>query len=298
MATLRSSTFTTIGDVCVSTAYAELFATHGLASLDALMSYEACDRLDKPGLPRWRERLLMELSSSNHRKVTLYLKRYRSPPARAQRHRIIHGSARHGTGWMEWYWMSRLAEDGVATVKPVAFAESMRRGRELASVVVTEAAPGQSLESWAHRRITPCGRRLVESLAHFVKKFHQLGYVHRDLYLSHIFIHEAADPSQQFCLIDLQRVMRPTWRRRRWVIKDLASLNYSSPKRIATVADRIRFLHHYLGVTRLGPKGKRLARRVAAKTHRIARHDRRGHERFRQEKIRASVHQEFGHLRP
>lgn len=269
-----------LGDLCVAACYADRFASCGLTSLEALMDYHTSDRLDKPGLPRWRERLRLDLTSSAGQTATLYLKRYRSPPGRAQGERVLGGSARHGTAWIEWYWMRRLAADGVATMKPVAFAESMRAGRELASALVTEAVPGRSLESWAGERIERCQRRLVESLARFIKRFHELGYAHRDLYLAHIFIRDADDAQHRFCLIDLHRVMKPTWLRTRWVIKDLASLNYSTPKGVVTATDRVRFLRHYLGAARLGVAGKRLARRVAAKTARIARHDQRRRARY------------------
>lgn len=280
MSTDQSSTFTTLGDVCVVWPYADLLATHGLTSLDALMEYQASDRLDKPGLPRWRERIRVVVPGGDGQPVTLYLKRYRSPPLRAQGGRVLRGSACHGTAWVEWYWMGRLAADGVRAVKPVAFAERMRGGREMASVVVTEAVSGESLEKWAGGRSERCPRLLIESLARFVRRFHTLGYVHRDLYLSHIFYNVDTDPSNQFCLIDLQRVMRPVWRHGRWVVKDLAALNYSTPRNTATMTDRVRFLRFYLGVRRLGPVGKRLTRRVAAKTGRIARHDQRRQAKY------------------
>ena len=55
--------------------------------------------------------------------------------------------------------------------------------------------------------------------------------------------------------------------------KDLAALNYSAPAVVATAADRLRFLKTYLGVACLGAGDRRLARQIARKTRRIARHD-------------------------
>jgi hypothetical protein len=119
---------------------------------------------------------------------------------------------------------------------------------------------------------------MIEELARFVARFHQTGFVHRDLYLSHIFV-DAADGRPTFRLIDLARVFRPRWFRRRWVVKELASLNFSTPPTSATATDRLRFLRVYLGRDRLGAADRRLIRRVVGKTGRIARHDARRRRR-------------------
>jgi hypothetical protein len=60
---------------------------------------------------------------------------------------------------------------------------------------------------------------------------------------------------------------------RRWIVKDLAALNYSTPARVASTADRVRWMKMYLGVRRLDATSRRLLYRVVGKTERIARHD-------------------------
>ena len=146
---------------------------------------------------------------------------------------------------------------------------------ERGSALLTEAVAGESLERWADGRSTRCPREMIRSLAGYVRKFHECGYAHRDLYLCHIFIDESAGDASRFRMIDLHRVIRPVWRRGRWVVKDLAALDYSTPSQVAGVRDRVRFLKWYLGVGRLGAKGRRLFRRIAEKSARIGRHDRR-----------------------
>ena len=71
----------------------------------------------------------------------------------------------------------------------------------------------------------------------------------------------------------LARVFRPRWFRRRWIVKELASLSYSTPPNSATATDRLRFLRVYLGRDRFSAADRRLIRRVARKTGRIATHD-------------------------
>jgi hypothetical protein len=100
---------------------------------------------------------------------------------------------------------------------------------------------------------------------------HRLGFVHRDLYLSHIFFHEGQLAGPKLSLIDLQRVGKPRWRQSRWVVKDLAALNFSAPASLISRADRLRWLVAYLRCASLDAAGRRLAYRVIGKTERIAR---------------------------
>ena len=118
----------------------------------------------------------------------------------------------------------------------------------------------------------------LDRLARFVAAFHAAGFVHRDLYLSHVFIRPPAPhatrngqcPEQTFALIDLQRVFRPRWRRRRWVVKDLAALNYSTPTDLVGRQERLRFLCRYVRRCDRFGSVRGLARLVGGKTARMA----------------------------
>jgi hypothetical protein len=80
-------------------------------------------------------------------------------------------------------------------------------------------------------------------------------------------------------VIDLQRARKLGWRGRGWIVKDLASLNYSAPASSMTPRGRLRWFKAYLGRRRLNGSDRLFARRIAAKTERIRRHDeRRAHE--------------------
>ena len=285
MTVYHSNGFESLGDLTVAQPFLELFRRNNLTSLESLMSLESAELLRKPGLPSWRERLRMELSDGAGGVVTLFMKRYSNPP-RGGFGSQGQGSAGHGTAWAEWRWMREIAQDNVACVRPVAYGELMEGRRERFSAVVTEAVPGVSLETWTDQQTSRCPRWMVVALAEFVRRFHSAGYVHRDLYLSHIFFDATAERDAAFRMIDLQRVMKPTWRRRRWQVKDLAALAYSTPASSATACDRVRFLRHYLGVQRLGSGGKRLMRAISAKRAGIARHDQRrqrNHARFHEQ---------------
>jgi heptose I phosphotransferase len=105
-------------------------------------------------------------------------------------------------------------------------------------------------------------------LASFIKKFHETGYRHRDLYLCHIF----RVPDGRFYLIDLARAFRPAMLGEIYRIKDVAQLYYSAPARCFSKTDRLRFLQAYLGRKKLNAGDKIFVRRIVNKARRMARH--------------------------
>ena len=264
-------------DLTIVRGYENALRANGLDSLDALFAVSSGERLNKPGLSPWRERLRLTLDVDGEQRM-FYLKRFRNPPRKARRELGWSGSGASSVAGMEWTWANRLAADGIACVKPVAFGEQFRGGKELRSAILTAAVPGVSLERWAGQwgeggRSTI--RSLIAPLAALVARLHERGYAHRDLYLSHVFYDPESPPERCLHLIDLQRVVRPGWRGRRWIIKDLASLNFSAPVHLISAADRLRWLTCYLGVSKLDASARRLVYRIAGKTRRIAVHERR-----------------------
>jgi hypothetical protein len=107
--------------------------------------------------------------------------------------------------------------------------------------------------------------RLIADVADVASRFHREGFNHRDLYCCHFFIREASRGRFLVNVIDLQRVERRRWLRRRWVVKDLAQLAYSAPRERISRTRRLAFMKHYLQTSRLRPEHKRLIRQVLAK---------------------------------
>ena len=127
-------------------------------------------------------------------------------------------------------------------------------------------------------------RRFIRSLARAAARFHGGRMTHRDFYLCHFLVRPAAGAEPELHLIDLQRVLyHPRGIPRRWLVKDLGSLLFSSwpgpGTRIATPVftrtDAMRFAREYFGVGRLPPEAKSLARAAIAKARRIARREQR-----------------------
>lgn len=272
-----------LNDLTVKAGKEELLRANHLDSLNALFAVSHGDSLHKPGLDSWRERIRLAFEHEGV-KHTLYLKRFRSPPGRTRRDVRRSGSGAVSLAGVEWTWMCRLSADGIPCVKPIALGEDLDGGRERRSAILTHAVPGRSLEGcvreWS-REGPNAVRNLIEPVADLVARLHGCGYIHRDLYLSHIF-YDPALVGEPFHLIDLQRVIRPRFRQRRWIIKDLAALNFSTPTAILSRSDRIRWLKRYLGLPKLDGSAKCLAYRVIGKTASIARHETRRKARLRQ----------------
>jgi len=80
--------------------------------------------------------------------------------------------------------------------------------------------------------------------------------------------HRDSPGRRELLLIDLQRLFRPRFFRRRWIVKDLAQLGYTAQLAGARRTDLMRFYHAYADTPRLRPEDKPflrwVARRIAA----------------------------------
>lgn len=275
--------FMRVGRVRVQARYILLLQQNGITSFASVFQFDGGERLDKPGLAPWRERRRVVLQSSDGDPHTFYLKRYVRPPLRSQLGRILAGKLRQSTASREWNAILDLGAAGIPVPSPVAFGQDLCRGVERRSFLVIEEVPGASLERWlpGHWQRNATGatwrrqQELLRSLARQVAAFHTAGFVHRDLYTSHIFLRNVADTEPPaFTFIDLQRVFRPRWRRTRWVVKDLAALRFSTDAFVSRT-DRWRFWKQYIQAVHRSHWGRKLPARVEAKSSRIRRH----HER-------------------
>ena len=174
-----------------------------------------------------------------------------------------------------------LAALGIPVMPLVAYGERLAPDGRLESFLVTEELAGyEELQAFLRRRFPPrpaAGpprpelRRIVLAVAEIVRRLHEAGYNHRDLYCCHFLIHEPAAGEFDIRLIDLQRVQRRRWFRRRWIVKDLAQLAYSAPRDRVGCKDQVALMRHYFGVRKLRRRDKRLLRRRARKVRAMQR---------------------------
>lgn len=180
-------------------------------------------------------------------------------------------------GRVEAHNVERLERSGIAAMRLVAYGEGLRADGVAESFVLTEELAGYlPLDDFLRRRFEPVNEgtaaprdphldRLIADVADVASRFHREGFNHRDLYCCHFFIREASRGRFLVNVIDLQRVERRRWLRRRWVVKDLAQLAYSAPRERISRTRRLAFMKHYLQTSRLRPEHKRLIRQVLAK---------------------------------
>jgi heptosyltransferase-2 len=243
----------------------------GLTSIEAVFDFQAGSNLTKDNLAAHRSRIEFQIESPA---TTLFLKRYDRPPIFVQLKNRLSAKKRISCAYAELEAAKNLAQCGVNTPRMVAWGVHWGAIFEKRSFVIIEKVKGGvSLERRlpdffngpATAENLEMRRRFIRKLAAFVKKFHDTGFRHRDLYFSHVFWTH----SGEFFLIDLARALRPILFSQRYRIKDLAQLHYSASSKYFTKTDRLRFLHTYLdsAIDRV------FARRITKKAERIARHD-------------------------
>jgi len=264
----------------IEPAYVDEFKRLNLSSIEQVFSFTKGKDLAKENLADFRSRLQLVAQPENvQQPVTLFLKRYIKPPALAQVKNWYYRKGHISLGKAEVQTAETLREAGINTPKTVAFGEKWVRIFERGSFTITEKIPdAEALERQLPEYCTKLAdkenirlkRDFINRLAQFVKKFHETGFRHRDLYFSHMFY----DNGGNFHLIDLSRTFRPTILSERFRRKDLAQLFYSAPGKNFTRTDRLRFYLAYCGRTKLTKKDKTLIRTIIKKVKKMARHDR------------------------
>ena len=247
----------------------------GLDTVEGAFAWDRGEDLDKPGLAG-RRRTRVELADATGRSHVLYLKRYgpRRPDRRLRRW-WTHG-LRCTPARVEFANIRAARAAGVPTMREVLFGEEPGRGARRSYLIVT-AVPGDALERCGEEFLAAIGRddgigEFTSRLAALVARLHAAGYVHRDLYASHIFGHQRPGGYELY-LIDLARMFVPLWRRFRWRVKDLAQLKYSMPPAWVE-AHWDEFLAEYLGGC-AGRYRRAVDRKVASMVRRRRRRSRR-----------------------
>ena len=154
----------------------------------------------------------------------------------------------------EYHALRRLAELGVASMTPVAFAErGTDPARQHSFIITEELAHTVSLED--HCRDWPTNPppaawkyALIGRVAEMAGRMHRGGVNHRDFYICHFLLHLDPPPRPEdfrLSLIDLHRAQTRAATPRRWRDKDLAALYFSALEIGLTRRDVLRFLRAY-----------------------------------------------------
>lgn len=172
------------------------------------------------------------------------------------------------TAEVEWRWLRELNERGFNVSRPAFFARAGER-----TVVATFAVQGRPLPALLVEAGAAAALAYADAMiAPLVRRLHQERLVFRDLYWQHLIAGTLATP-RNFVLraaptfIDVERVMRPRWRWRRWLVKDLAGLVATWPFPASRQQAAASLVTAYRGAA-----DGALATSVLAKAERIAAH--------------------------
>jgi len=153
----------------------------------------------------------------------------------------------------EWRAINRLSSLGVKTLTPLAYGLRGTNPAKIESFLITEELTATiSLAKYAERwpKYPPTftsKKQIIETVAGISRAIHRDGINHRDLYICHFLLKRQVDllSGPVMHLVDLHRAQCRAKVPRRWLVKDLASLYFSSMDIGLTRRDVLRFLKAY-----------------------------------------------------
>jgi heptose I phosphotransferase len=153
----------------------------------------------------------------------------------------------------EWQALQRLQALAIPTLEPVAFGQRGCNPARMESFLVTRELTGViSLEDlcrdWPSAPPAPRFKwALIVEIARMMRIMHTQGINHRDCYICHFMLDQrtVGSSTPRLHVIDLHRAQLRAVPPRRWVIKDLAGLYFSSKDSGLTSRDLLRFIREY-----------------------------------------------------
>lgn len=260
------------GRLTVNRECADVFRANGLTTFDSLMNY-AGGTVAKNVL---RERTTTRFDILNRHGVSqaFYIKRHGRPPWKEYVKPLFRLTTPILGARNEWNAILRFHELGIPTMVPVCLGDDGKT-----SFLVTRSLEGfQKLSEWmtSHLASLPKNgdiakvRGILHRVAEIARTMHNAGLHHQDFYLTHLLL-PLDESAAGIHVIDLGRVRSKQTLGTRWIVKDLAQLNYSA--HCVSRSDRKRFLNAYLG-HRTTRQDRRLLTRIEKKSQAIARHSR------------------------
>jgi len=149
----------------------------------------------------------------------------------------------------EWLAIKRLSGISIQTTPLVGYGKvGINPANRKSFLITKEIKNVESLETFAPRVNTfKLKRNIIKNVAHITRKLHENGINHRDLYLCHFLIdlENINKDSVELHLIDLHRAQIRHRVPKRWLVKDLAGLHFSSMDLRLTKNDLYYFMKEY-----------------------------------------------------
>jgi len=273
---VKSFEFETLdnGRLTVNRDFTDLMRGNRMTTFDSLMQFEGGEVAKN--LLRERITTRFQLTDAEGNEQACYIKRHRRPPWKEYVKPLLRLTKPILGARNEWNALVNFHRAGIATMIPVALGESGEN-----SFLVTKSIEGCSkLSDWMEQHLAhgsnsvPASKQtIINNVAQIARKMHAAGLHHQDFYLTHLLWPDGdtanGDSANGPYIIDLGRVKKQERLSRRWIVKDLAQLDYSAS--LFSRSDRCRFLKAYLGRS-VGKQDRPLLERIRRKSRAIARH--------------------------
>ena len=226
-----------------NTEFRELLEFNHIRSFSDLWKQDG-EAVKKKLAERATERVILKTPDGGT--VETYIKRYLPLPAKEYFKAITSFRPFFPSGALhEWEAILAFHEAGIETMIPIAVAADENARSALltlgiqdyrrASDIFAEYAENRTVENCALRR------KLIYKIAELAGKMHASHFAHQDFYLVHLFVKD----DFRVLPIDLQRIIMGSRFTKRWRVKDLGQLLYSSMKYNISKTDCMRFWKTY-----------------------------------------------------
>ncbi len=216
------------GKLIVNTDFLDILEANGLDSFESLMNYSEGTIVKQALKERYTTRITLNGRSGP---VNFFLKRYVRPPIKEYFKQLLRFTKPIVGGKNEWEALIFLSEHGIPVPVPVAYGEDGRDSFTMTHAIenITRACDWlEDTQKDGDEKIQKRRQLLILELARIVKKLHDSGVNHQDLYLCHFLVRFENETPRVF-LIDNQRAMiHSGYVPERWRIKDLAQFCFSA----------------------------------------------------------------------
>jgi len=262
------------GNLEVNADFFEWFEFNELFTVKALVSWP--DKTILKNAAKDRYTMKLRLPGIGGAKKDFIVKYFRPKPLFQRFMEYLDPFHRPSGARHEWNAMWAFLELGLPGPVPVAWG----RGSGFSAVVSEAVNYVMKLDQWVEKnhRVretnewAPIKRELIKYVAEIVGRMHANGLHHQDLYLCH-FLCGSEKYGLPLTLIDLQRVRKHKKLPKRWQVKDLAQLHFSSEEFICK-EDIEWFCHNYKKAfgQHTGKASSSLWKAIVRKSNRIKRH--------------------------
>lgn len=260
------------GRLTVNRAMAALLRAQGLTTFDAFYQHQG--GTVAKNLLKERTTTRIELTDSQNTIHPFYLKRHGPSPWKEYIKPLLRLTRPILGARNEWDAILHFHELGIQTMMPVVLGESGRN-----SFLLTQSIENCiKLSDWMEQHLAPThnanqqhdpeAEAIMRELGRIARLMHSAGMHHQDFYLTH-FLRPVQSEGRKIHVIDLGRVRKRKHLSKRWIVKDLAQLNYSA--HLFSEQHRQSFLEAYFDKP-LRSIDRGLLQKIDRKSAAIARH--------------------------